>query len=249
MRVPDSLPRSTRQWRAALVLVGLSLSLGGCLTHARDNDGALAAIPADYRQRHPIVIQEANRSVEIFIGSGRGGLSAEQRADVVGLGQAWLREATGPLVIDVPKDTPNARAATDALREVRSLLSALGVPPNAVTTRAYHPRDPRQFATLRLNYPRIAADAGPCGLWPDDLGPSIKNKVYVENKPYHNFGCSYQRNIAAMVENPSDLVQPRPETPPYTARRSIAFDKYRKGNETSTNYAASDKAKLSEVGK
>ena len=32
-----------------------------------------------------------------------------------------------------------------------------------------------------------------------------------------------------MVDNPSDLEQPRSETPPYTARRSAAFEKYRKG--------------------
>lgn len=264
MRAPGKLPRSTRPWRAApvpalrssrnfgyrvLVLVGLSLSLGGCLTHARDDNGELAAIPADYRQRHPIVIQEADRSVEIFVGSGRGGLSAEQRADVLAFGQAWLRDGTGPLAVDVPKDTPNARAAADALHEVHSLLSALGIPANAITARPYHPRDPRQFATLRISYPRITADAGPCGLWPDDLGPSVKNRLYIENKPYHNFGCANQRNLAAMVENPADLVQPRPETPPYTARRSIAFDKYRKGNPTATVYADGDKAKLSDLGK
>ena len=125
----------------------------------------------------------------------------------------------------------------------------LGVPPNAVSIRGYHPRDPRQFATLRLSYPRITAEAGPCGVWPDDLGPSVKNKVYVENKPYHNFGCASQRNLAAMVDNPSDLVQPRPETPPYEAPRSIAFEKYRKGEPTGTVYADGDKAKLSDLGK
>ena len=84
------------------------------------------------------------------------------------------------------------------------------------------------MATIRLNYPKISAVAGPCGLWPEDLGPSIKNKSYFENKPYYNFGCAYQRNMAAMVDNPSDLVQPRSETPAYTraaqrsASRSIA---------------------------
>jgi pilus assembly protein CpaD len=249
MRAHGHLARSTQRWRTGLLLIGLSISLGGCLTHARDNDGALAEIPADYRQRHPIVIEEADRSVDIFVGSGRGGLSAIQRADVVALGQAWLREGTAGLVIDLPKGTPNARAAADAHHEVLSLLSAVGVPPNAITTRPYRPRDPRQFATIRLAYPRIAAEAGPCGLWPDDLGPSIKNRIYVENKPYHNFGCANQRNLAAMVDNPSDLVQPRPETPPYTARRSIAFDKYRKGLPTATVYSDGDKAKLSEVGK
>jgi pilus assembly protein CpaD len=55
--------------------------------------------------------------------------------------------------------------------------------------------------------------------------------------------------MAAMVDNPADLVQPRPETPAYTTRRSTAFDKYSKGTTTTTNYPEADKAKLSETGK
>jgi pilus assembly protein CpaD len=105
------------------------------------------------------------------------------------------------------------------------------------------------MATIRLNYPKISAVAGPCGLWPEDLGPSIKDKGYFENKPYYNFGCSYQRNMAAMIDNPSDLVQPRTETPAYTMRRTEGFEKYRKGAPTATNYPDADKAKLSDAGK
>ena len=52
-----------------------------------------------------------------------------------------------------------------------------------------------------------------------------------------------------MIDNPSDLVQPRPETPAYTARRTASFDKYRKGTNTATTYPDADKAKLSELGK
>ena len=52
-----------------------------------------------------------------------------------------------------------------------------------------------------------------------------------------------------MIDNPSDLVQPRSETAPSTARRSEAFEKYRKGESTTTNYPEADKAKLSDVGK
>ena len=55
--------------------------------------------------------------------------------------------------------------------------------------------------------------------------------------------------MAAMVDNPSDLVQPRAETPPYTARRSEAFEKYRKGQPTTTTYPEAEKAKLSDTGK
>ena len=128
-------------------------------------------------------------------------------------------------------------------------MAAAGVPPRGITVHHYRPDDPRQLATVRLNYPRIAAVAGPCGLWPEDIGPSIKDKGYYENKPYYNFGCANQRNLAAMVENPSDLVQPRPETPAYTMRRTEGFEKYRKGNSTTTSYPEADKAKLSDTGK
>ena len=228
-------------------LAGLSITLGACT----DTTGeiATARVPDDYRLRHPIAIQEADRSVVVFVGHARGGLSASQRADVIALARIWVSEGTGAIVADVPADTPNARAAESAFREIQALLTAGGVPARGITLRHYHPDDPRTLATIRLSYPRMAAVAGPCGLWPEDLGPSINDRGYFDNKPYYNFGCAYQRNMAAMVDNPSDLVQPRPETPAYTMRRTEGFEKYRKGATTATEYPESDKAKLSDTGK
>jgi pilus assembly protein CpaD len=243
-RTPVDRHRSLRLLSA---LVGLSVALGACTNTT--GEVVTASVPNDYRQRHPIAIQEADRSVVIFVGHARGGLSASQRADVMGLAQTWVREGTGAIVADVPVDTPNARAAANSFREVRALLAAGGVPPRGITLRHYHPDDPRTFATIRLSYPRIAAAAGPCGLWPEDLGPSIMNNGYNENKPYHNFGCATQRNLAAMIDNPSDLEQPRSETLAYTARRTAAFEKYRKGEPTTTTYPEAEKAKLSDTGK
>jgi pilus assembly protein CpaD len=236
-----------RALRIAGALLGLATALGAC-THT-DDGATMASTPADYRLTHPITVQESNRSVVIFVGRARGGLSAEQRADVMGLAEVWLQEGTGAIVADVPVGTPNARAAADAFREAQSLLAAAGVPPRGITVHHYHPDDPRQLATLRLTYPKFTAVAGPCGLWPEDLGPSIKDKSYLENKPYYNFGCAYQRNMAAMIDNPEDLVQPRAETPAYTVRRTEGFDKYRKGTTTTTAYPEADKAKLSDSGK
>ena len=236
-----------RTLRLLGAIAGLSAALGACTNTG--GEVVTASVPDDYRQRHPIAIQEADRSIVIFVGHGRGGLSASQRADVTGLAQTWVRDATGAIVADVPVDTPNARAAAASFREVQALLAAGGVPPRGITLRHYRPDDPRTLATIRLNYPRITAVAGPCGLWPDNLGPSILNRDYSENKPYYNFGCAYQRNMAAMVDNPADLVQPRSETPPYMMRRAEAFEKYRKGDSTSTTYPEADKAKLSDTGK
>jgi pilus assembly protein CpaD len=235
-----------RAFRISGALVGLAVVLGAC-THT--DEQVTASVPDDYRLRHPIAIQEADRSVVIFVGQARGGLSAAQRADVLGLAQVWLREGTGAIKADVPVDTPNARTAADSFREIQALLAAAGVPPRGIVVHRYHPEDPRQLATIRLNYPKISAVAGPCGLWPEDIGLSLKNKGYTDNKPYYNFGCAYQRNMAAMIDNPSDLVQPRSETPAYTERRSVAFEKYRRGTATTTTYPEGDKAKLSDTGK
>jgi pilus assembly protein CpaD len=236
-----------RTLRGLGVLVGLSVALGAC--NYTSGEVVTASVPDNYRLRHPIAVQEADRSIVIFVGHARGGLSAPQRADVLGLAQTWVREGTGTIVADVPVDTPNARAAASAYAEIRSLLAAGGVPPRGITMRHYHPNDPRTLATIRLSYPRIAAVAGPCGLWPEDLGPSIFDNGYNENKPYYNFGCATQRNLAAMIDNPADLEQPRSETPAYTMRRTEAFEKYRKGVTTTTDYPEAEKAKLSDTGK
>jgi pilus assembly protein CpaD len=242
-RPPQNRKRAIRLGGA---LVGLALALGAC-THT--DEAVTASIPDDYKQRHPIAIEEANRSIVVFVGHARGGLTASQRADVMGLASTWLQEGTGAIHVDLPTDTPNARAAADSLREIQAMLAAAGVPPRGVIVRRYHPEDQRFLPPIRLTYSRIAAVAGPCGLWPEDLGPSIKNKSWFENKSYYNFGCASQRNLAAMVDNPSDLEQPRPETPAYTMRRNVAFEKYRKGTSTTTSYPEADRAKISDTGK
>jgi pilus assembly protein CpaD len=114
--------------------------------------------------------------------------------------------------------------------------------------RKHRPVNPGKLAGLRLHYPKIKADAGPCGLWPEDIGPSL-GSGYWENREYWNLGCAQQRNLAALVDNPSDLVQPRAETPPYTGRRSVVLEKYRRGESTATQYPDPDKGKISEIGK
>src|SRR5712672_4047647 len=187
-----------RTLRLLGALVGLSAALGACTSTG--GEVVTASVPNDYRLRHPIAIQEADRSVVIFVGHARGGLSASQRADIMGLARTWVREGTGAIVADVPVDTPNARAAAATFRDIQEVLAAGGVPSRGITLHRYHPDDPQFFATIRLSYPRIAAVAGPCGQWPEDLGPSTMNPRYSENKQYYNFGCANQRNLAAMID-------------------------------------------------
>lgn len=236
--------RRSRAARRLLAAASLAALLGGCYQRPQV---AQEIYPTDYRQRHPITLKEGRHTVEVFLGRSRGGLTPSQRADVLSFAQSWRHEATSGVIIDVPHGGPTDRAAADSLREINSILAASGVPRHAIYLRRYYPSR-TSLASIKINYSKLAAQAGPCGLWPHDLGPAADIN-YNENRPYWNLGCATQRNLAAMVDNPADLVQPRGETPAYTARRTAAIDKYRKGDSPSGKYDGYDSGKISNLGK
>jgi pilus assembly protein CpaD len=239
MKKPPSLAQT-------LAFVSLAALLVGCKTTS--NQGEITgSFPSDYRQRHPIAVRETKQTLTVFIGDRRGGLTATQRGEVGALAPAWRREATGGFVIEVPHGTSNERAAMGAAREIRAVLAGAGVPHGSIEVRPYRTDDPARLGTLRVNYPRMKAETGPCGLWPDDIGPT-SNPLHEANKPHWNHGCANQRNIAAQVADPADLVQPRAETPAFASRRATAIDKYRKGEPTATQYPDANKGKISDVG-
>jgi pilus assembly protein CpaD len=226
----------------AAIIAGAALFVCGCNT--TEQVAGVPDVPTDYRLRHPISLKEADHTLELFMGSNRGTLDPTQRAQVLAFAQNWRHEATGGVVVDLPVGTSNERSAAESMREIRSILVASGVPPESVVVRGYHPIE-LKLATVRITYPRIAAQAGPCGIWPEDIGPSF-NRNYFENQPIYNAGCATQRNLAAMVENPADLVEPRGETPSYTARRTTVVEKYREGNNPATQIP--NTAKISDFG-
>jgi pilus assembly protein CpaD len=224
-----------RPVRPAFAGLAVALLAGACTPQLADRE-VTGSISSDYRVNHPIRMTEGERSIDIFIGSGRGGLMPEQRAQVGAFAGAWRRESSGVLFIEVPAGTPNELAARSTAKEIRSLLSAYGVPGSTIQMRAARIGGiSADLPPIRLSYALVQARVDQCGLWPDDLGPTAARTTF-ENRPYYNFGCASQQNLAAMVANPEDLVQPRPETPPMAARRQVVLDKYRQGLETATQY-------------
>ncbi len=209
----------------------LAVLLAGC---NRTTAVVAEAYPFDYRERHPISLYEGPKTVEIFVGSRRGGLTPSQRADVLSFAHGWRHQAASGILIEVPQSRPVAVSANTTMREARSILMATGIPAGSIGVRGYRP-PPGALPTIRLGYSELMAKAGPCGLWPKDLGISI-DSTDNRNEPYWDYGCATQRNLAAMVANPADLVQPRGETPPYEARRSVMMDKYRTGESPSGRY-------------
>ena len=188
--------------RRGFALLGLGLALAGCETPGQE----ARSIMFDYRAHHPIALVEKERTLDVFVGSTRDGLTPDQRAEVLAYAQTWRREGSGNFIIEQPSGTRNSRAAAIALTEIRSILASSGIPAAAVKVRHYRIADRNTLAVIRINYPHLAAQAGPCGRWPDNLGPG-DDANHFENIQYWNFGCASQRNLAAMVANPTDLVK------------------------------------------
>jgi len=244
-KVAGRVTRAARLLRAALALGGAAL-VCGCNTDRPIT--AAPDVPYDYRLRHPISITEKDHTLKVFIGVNRGSLNPEQRAEVLAFAQSWREVATGGVIIDVPVGTANEQSSAAAMHEIQSILAATGVPPASIAVRTYRVTL-RTLAPVRITYPHMAAQAGPCGLWPEDIGPSL-TRDYFENQPAWNYGCATQRNLAAMVANPADLVQPRAETPAYTMRRTTMMEHYRAGQSTGTIYQNStiSSGRISNIG-
>ncbi len=229
--------------RHGLVVAGFAALLAACQT--KPEPGPLWT---DYRLRHPIAVVEKDRTLDVFVAGGRTSLSPDQRAEVLALAQSWRNEGTGRFVIEQPSNARNAGAASAAVREIRSILTASGVPPQAISVRSYRLPHRDMLAVVTINYSRLAAHVSGCGKWPDYLG-ATDDRNHRENIHYWNLGCATQQNLAAMVANPADLVQPRAETPIYAARRATVLDKYRKGESPSTTYPDATKGAISDIGK
>ncbi len=246
MKAPSMMIGRRREIGMAMRVLSLVIAAGalsGCMT-AKEGP----VYPNDYRKRHPIALRESPQTVEVFVGSNRSSLTGSQRADVLAFAKAWNSESTGGIVIDVPANSPNSLASSQASREIRSILRSAGVPERVVAMRGYEPESPYKLSVLRMSYSKITAEAGPCGLWPQDLGPT-SDPIYNENRPFWNLGCSNQRNLAAMVANPADLVQPRGEGPVWASRRATVLERYRVGQGTATTYPNMDRGMLSDIGK
>ena len=110
------------------------------------------------------------------------------------------------LVISVPAGSPNEGAATRMMTEIKSMVVDFGFSDTVTVTEPYSaPRGTE--APLRLSYLQYIAEGPACGRWPTNLA---RQK---DNLNYDNFGCAQQRNLAAQIANPADLIGPRSMTP------------------------------------
>ena len=143
---------------------------------AEQHSERLSPAPSDRAARGSRAVDDCSSAAM------RGDLTPAQRADVACLRPSWQREATGGIVIDVA-----GRHAERACRRERCTRNPLdprsrpASPAAAIVIRAVSAAGPDPARADPLNYPRMTAEAGPCGLWPNDLGPTLDPIYWANN--------------------------------------------------------------------
>jgi pilus assembly protein CpaD len=201
----------------------LALTLAGCKTLEEGTRVAGWEL-TDPLQRHPILVSQQPETLNIAVPRGANGLSPSQRSDVLGFShQARASDAgNSRLVIAAPSGSSNETAAITAVHEIGALLKENGYTEAEINIEPFDAAGASN-PPVKLSFLRFVAEGPECGNFQTNLARDPRNL------PAPNFGCASQKNLAAMVVNPADLLGPRNMDARPSERRSVTWDKYIKG--------------------
>ena len=220
-----------------LAVLVVATSAGGCWQSPRFKAPFALANP---NERYPIAVRQGEMSLDLAVYPGSSGLNDSQRAQVHGFLRDYKSQSAERLLIRAPSGGANEKAAMHAYDEVRRAMRSAGIDPAAVALDPYFSNGDSS-APLRLSYLQFVAEPPDCPDWSENIARDP------QNMPWPNKGCASQRNLAAMVANPEDLVHPRGETPRPGERRDVVWGKYVAGKPTISVRAPSEHANASEV--
>jgi pilus assembly protein CpaD len=228
---------AARPLLALLAVLVVATSAGGCWKSPRFQAPFTLANP---NERHPIAVRQGEVTLDLAVYRGATGLNESQKGQLYGYLRDYRSQSAERLLIRAPSGGANETAALRAYDEVRKAMRSAGIDSAAVALEPYFANgDPA--APLRLSYLQFVAEPPDCPDWSENIGRDP------QNMPYPNMGCATQRNLAAMVANPEDLVHPRGETPRPGERRDTVWGKYIAGDVTISKRDPSEHANSSDI--
>jgi pilus assembly protein CpaD len=239
----ENMSESRSRAAAAVRLVCLgafvALATAGCRNNPAAPPPAAAWTLVDPSQRHPIIVSQQPQTMEMRIASSSRGLTPLQRADLLEFTDHAKASDAGNsrLVISAPGGSANEVAAMYAVGQIRQILSDNGFPDASIAVEGYRAGEARD-APVRVSYLRFVAEGPVCGAWPTNLA------FEPNNLPYPNFGCANQKNLAAMVANPADLLGPRTESDRPSERRDVVWDNYVRGESTTAKKSEDERVQV-----
>lgn len=198
--------------------IAVAVGLSGCM--GAPADAGLAA-PLTPTQRYSLQVEPGIDRIALAV--HETGLSDNQRGAIFDLARRAAQQGAERVVVEAPAG--GDPAASDAAWRVKAELEAAGVPGALIQVFSYPAPDPR--APVLAGFETIRAHVPQCGTTWGSLSRSGSNQAS------SNFGCAVTANMAAQIANPRDIVEPAAMAEAYAGRRSVVFDAYRAGQQTS----------------
>lgn len=207
------------------------LLAGSCASPINGDDTMMA----DGAANHPIVVEPNYTSIKLPFSASDAGLMPDDATKLDAFVEEYLMHGNGAISISAP----SGEAGNAAIRYFGERLSSMGVPPSRILVGHRNDADQR----VEIGYLAYQAKADSCGDWSHNAGDTASNE------PMPNFGCAVQHNIAAMVANPRDLVEPRPMDADDGTRRATVMGHYERGEPTGAVKGPDQSGAVADVGR
>jgi pilus assembly protein CpaD len=230
MQAREKLSAGLGPMLGVVALIVCGLPLAGC---GGDRVIAQSTTPPDYRVRHPIIVGEADYSLDLFPTGPSGSLDPRSIDRLRDFAQRYRELGHGQITVLMPTGGSYNPAESASLAHIRHVFGPMGT---YVAVAPYPIADPTLAAPVRVSFEGIKARLPHrCGDWPNDLASGSTAQGW-ENKTWWNFGCANQNALAMQVADPRDIAGPRGERPADTNMRIRAIEHVRKGDDPGTKW-------------
>lgn len=222
---------------AFLATLAAGVALSACATQSPPltMDDRLLASVAD---THRIKVSEVTELLEVPVASTQIALDPGVRADMLSFLRLYRSNGQGALLIEAPQGGTNEAAAANLAEQARVLAGAEGSAFEDIAVIAYNA--PGADAPLRLRFERLIANPPDC---PPPYAEDISRSS--QNRSPRAFGCATVTNLAAMIADPADLINPRELDPADPRRRQAQLERYRAGQQTHADRSNDERVTIS----
>lgn len=175
--------------------------------------------------RNAVQVAESVERLELYTRPNGLELSARDTLAVSQFLDGYARSGDGPLFINRPANALSGLGTQQAEAKVRQLMAQGGMNPGALKTGQYASA-PGAPAPVIVSYRTLKAI-------PQDCRQMGNMASTYANQPHSSFGCFQSANLAAMVSDPRQLLEPYAVGTPNSQRRQVVYDKYIQGEATS----------------
>lgn len=207
------LKLSTPLSRTTLVVSAAAMALSACVSSTNLPPSAA---------RHRIQVAESIERLELYPRADGFEMSSRDRAAMMGFLAAYARSGSGPLYLNAPSG--GGHGVGIARSHISGALGSLGISQAALQSGSYRTAAGAP-APLVVSYRRLKTLVPDCRRSADLTATG-------QNAPSPDWGCAFHANIAAMVADPNQFIEPYPMTEPNATRRMVIYDKYIEGTPT-----------------